>query len=100
MNQRLAYVYGLVDPLTDEVRYVGVTAHPKPRVKDHFRRPLPSIRDWLRGLPVEPKLQVLDRVPWRHRFEAERTWIREYSATVLNQNAHSTGGPLHHPISQ
>ncbi len=91
----MAIIYGLFDPRTGALRYVGKAADPEVRLREHLLRARKGGRVhldcWLRLLLHEetaPQMQVLERVPedvaWQDR---ERFWIsyyRERGADLLN----------------
>lgn len=78
------YIYGLVCPVSDEVRYIGKSEEPKKRLVAHIGGALRSEYNhhtarWIRKvarLGLQLKLVILDEVPesadWRER---EREWI-------------------------
>lgn len=89
-ESRVAYVYGLVDPRTELVRYVGCTFWPTQRLSSHVRagkRTLATGGDspvrvnvWLAELlaaGLRPRLTVLQAV--RHQiflpYKQEQQWI-------------------------
>jgi len=59
-------VYELIDPRTDETRYIGATVHPDKRLEQHKKDPVnPDLGAWLDELEasgLEPELNVLKRV--------------------------------------
>lgn len=73
-------VYALLEPETQKPRYVGHSADPARRLKEHWRRRAyapyvadnPAFSAWLRSLDGPPELQVLEVAPYEDRFEAER----------------------------
>lgn len=80
----LTYVYGLIDPRTDAIRYVGITNHDvNERLRNHFE----SIREknntshrkmWLLSLKrigLKPTIIVLDEVPPEIGGVCESNWI-------------------------
>ena len=76
------FIYALCDPETREVRYVGQTVHrPEARMLGHlasarYSRTLKAAR-WIRSLPCEPLVRVLERdVPRADLAAREREWIR------------------------
>ena len=65
----IVYIYGLLDPRTDELRYVGKSINPRTRIRKHLseRYNHNSYKDrWIRKLMddgVKPKLLIIDVVP-------------------------------------
>jgi hypothetical protein len=79
-------IYGLYDPDTDELRYVGKANNAKKRLKTHvfergYRRP---VNKWVKSL-VEagkaPVMKILETVAHEQWEEAERRLIAEYRKT-------------------
>jgi hypothetical protein len=71
------FIYGLADPGTMTVRYVGKSANPKARFSSHLSGQSYRLRHWLRSLNgVKPRLLILLRVePGEDCSEAERALI-------------------------
>ena len=75
-----AAIYALLDPGTRIPRYVGHSADPARRLKEHWRRRAyapyaednPKFSAWLCSLDGPPELEILQVVPYEDRFEAER----------------------------
>lgn len=67
MKQETIYIYGLVDPRTDEVRYIGKTNNPKRRLQCHIDRARQRVsnnhkNNWIRkllSLGMRPQIKVL-----------------------------------------
>lgn len=81
-------IYGLFDPRTTALRYVGMSKVGPARARDHLRpshmRRRTASACWVRALAaagLRPASVVLEYVPTRHELpEAERRWIRECRA--------------------
>jgi hypothetical protein len=79
------YIYGLVDPRTQEVRYVGASVQPWRRRSEHLWEARSTSTTpkavWLRDLleaGLEPELRILaqtTRAAWR---EVEEAWIDRF----------------------
>lgn len=82
MGEKLPVIYGLTDPRTGEVRYIGKANDAAARLKGHLRetrRRRTPLYDWMRKLAdqrIAPGLVVLETCDgdWR---EAERRLIAE-----------------------
>ena len=76
------YVYGLQCPVTELIRYVGVSSRPERRLREHLsfmgRYCNHRIYPWfksLRDIGVKPKLILLsDAMPKRDALRLERQW--------------------------
>jgi len=76
-----SFIYGLIDPRTDEVRYIGKSIRPLERLRNHINEPKTNCHrsHWIQGLKkegLEPEIIIFESVwgewPWQ---EAERFWI-------------------------
>lgn len=79
-------VYVLIDPLTEEIRYVGWTRHPlTERLRGHLRERKSSHRvHWLQSLRqqgLRPRIQLVQEVPEGQWVEAERYWIAFFKSS-------------------
>jgi hypothetical protein len=96
---RMYYVYGLVDPVSHLVRYVGLTTRPiEERYRFHCKgwgKESPTAA-WVRSLPYPPILVVLEaaeempvtlagRRVVRASDLAETKWIKRFRRTVINK---------------
>jgi len=100
-------VYGLTDPRTDQVRYVGITLKdPKARLRGHLdlgSSGSSAKKEWIRklkGLGLKPKVRVLERReiiisdsgtdhPPPEAKEIEKEWIskmQERGCDLTNSN--------------
>lgn len=86
------YVYALRDPISDEVRYIGITENIKVRFRQHLN---PSINGehirWISGLQAEgliPSLKILEQCENEIDARArEKHWVEYYKdqgATLTN----------------
>lgn len=85
------YIYGLLDPRTGLVRYVGKARNPKRRLTEHWkrwRRAKPSHKNnWLNvlhALDIKPRVVIL------HRSTTE-TWQRDEAAFIAEYRAYKQG---------
>jgi hypothetical protein len=80
-----AYIYGLVDPITEFVRYVGKAYNPKRRRQAHMNpsslKPKTRKNHWIKsllGAGRKPELILLEQVKECEWEDAERRWIAHY----------------------
>ncbi|MDE2102413.1 MAG: GIY-YIG nuclease family protein [Patescibacteria group bacterium] len=86
------FVYALLDPITDDVRYIGSSVNPSNRFQSHYRGSHNRrVRAWfkeLRSIGQRPRLVTLADVRgWRAANRLENVYIFEYSrngAELLN----------------
>lgn len=93
----MVHVYVLCDPMTDEVRYVGITSRPKMRLWHHVNgRASTRCKRWIRGLKErgrEPKMQVLLSVGSRAlAYDVEKLVIAKFKAAGARLTNVSEGG--------
>jgi hypothetical protein len=77
----VAYIYGLVDPETEQIRYIGKSIRPAERLENHINEPPSNCHrsHWLQKLKragLRPGIVIIESVvgawPWQ---ESERFWI-------------------------
>lgn len=94
------YVYGLIDPATHAIRYVGQTKRsPEPRIRQHRLGHVATTAGWVRSLP-EPPLYVLLETGINSRVQvgtrsrpvytsaatvAETKWIKRFRHHLINR---------------
>lgn len=96
---RIWYIYALIDPRTNDVRYVGTTVRPNDRLRCHIKdceRETTHKAHWicqLLALDLRPIMQILDQGAG-HQFsvEAEQRWIAHYRTAGARLTNHSDGG--------
>lgn len=74
-------IYALLDPRSEEIRYVGKSVNPRKRIRSHSQRKgvNPHKDNWIGTLAedgLEPKLLILEIVQGDTWEECERWWIR------------------------
>jgi hypothetical protein len=93
------YIYGLVDPRTGEVRYIGKSDNPRYRLTHHCRNRLYTVKGkWIKELielGTKPDLCIFECVDFDKWEEREKWWIRFYldnGVDLLNSNLGGSGG--------
>jgi hypothetical protein len=85
-------IYALIDPRTDEIRYVGKTTQRSDvRLRQHFENPTNrNMRQWFKSLGFDglaPKIRLITCCPlavWEREESRWIRWARERGARLLN----------------
>lgn len=96
----IVYIYAIVDPRTDEVRYVGKTTAPPRRFRDHICLARSGLAEyyssrWMREIlsdnkrPILKILQACAEENWQDR---ERYWIEFYKSKGCSLTNLTDGG--------
>lgn len=92
------YIYGLCDPRTNEIKYVGKAYHPQSRLATHISS-APTKEDkngkWvfeLSNASEKPYMIILDIVPIKEGVAAEKYWIDYISQRQELLNEATPGG--------
>lgn len=80
---RPVYIYALVDPRTQEIRYIGQSVNPEKRLRDgHLCKPYIDAKSyknhWLKeliALGLRPTIAILETTDEEHYEEREQFWI-------------------------
>jgi hypothetical protein len=90
------FIYGLIDPRTDEIRYVGKANNLEQRFQSHqYDKSSTRKARWIRSLAkkeLTPKIMPLESTDKENWEEAEQWWIayfRQMNCDLLN---HTDGG--------
>lgn len=54
------YIYGLLDPVSREVRYIGMTNNPYRRLGQHLDLKEATTKKWIKSLSREPSMKILN----------------------------------------
>lgn len=97
LMENTRYIYGLVCPLTDEVKYVGATKNTYKRFCSHISKTkgTPEKRNWIQKLAnagLRPTLEILDVVDSGDWEFWERHYISLYHSWGFNLLNKSFGG--------
>lgn len=101
------FIYGLVDPRTGELRYIGHSYDPAVRLQTHANKGSGEnrkLRDWISELQagrLRPNVRVMERVDEREFvLEREFRWIvkgMRDGLSLLNAEAHTGNNPQRNP---
>jgi len=82
VKMKTVYIYGLEDPTTDEIRYVGKTTNLKNRYYQHVSN-CDDVnhhkKNWIQGLKnkgLKPKLIILEKTDEKRWEKREKYWIK------------------------
>ena len=98
---KVVYIYALIDPETQEIRYIGKSVHPEARLQSHCNEKSNCHRShWLQSLKqkgLKPSMMIIQEIigdwPWQ---EAERYWIayaKHYGNRLTNNTSGGDGVP-------
>ncbi len=92
-------IYILIDPETNEVRYVGKTTNLKKRLNRHLNESKKSTsshkKAWIKGLlkkGLEPQIQIIDEVKGDEWRFWEKYWIEQMKSWEFNLTNETDGG--------
>ena len=95
------YVYGLCDPITQQLRYIGKSNNLKKRYQSHIRyRDKSHLTSWIKQLITikkMPEMFLIEEVPIKEWQEAERFWISYFKyigADLVNMLPGGLGGAV------
>lgn len=80
-EQREVFIYGLMDPTTEEIRYIGKSVEPETRFRSHCNDNRVGIYNsrWIQKLArqgLSPRLEILEIIPPGGDWQgAEKRWI-------------------------
>lgn len=92
------YIYALIDPRDNQVRYIGKANNPEDRYKNHFnsaRDKNTHKRNWINNVRkdgLRPELLILDEVPIDNWQYWERFYISLYKTFGFILLNYTTGG--------
>lgn len=93
---KTTFIYGLSDPRTDKVRYIGKSNNPKKRYNRHLSlKGISHKNSWISQLKSEgylPTLEIIDEVSKREWQYWERFWIHQFECWGFNLTNMTKGG--------
>lgn len=97
MKTDIAYIYALIDPRDESIRYIGKTINPKSRMSCHISECKKSDRNyrlnWVRNLlsnGLHPKMKILKICSLSDFIQWESFYIEMYQSDLLT-NGDTTG---------
>ncbi len=91
-KKKIYFIYGLYEPDSDILRYVGKTTNPDARLANHFSNPPnQDMMLWfqdLRSIGKKPEIRIIETVRYQAN-KREQFWIRKASedgCELLNYN--------------
>lgn len=98
MKEYEAFIYCLIDPRTNQIRYIGKAKNPSDRYRNHInssRDKNTHKRNWINNMRkegVRPELLILDSVSSKEWIFWERFYIGLYRSYGFNLVNHTEGG--------
>ena len=90
---RIAYIYALCDPDTEEVRYIGKSTRITIRPREHLHDKGTTRKcRWIASLSVPPVLKILESVSLDEWEEAEKRQIKLHREMGCDLTNHTDGG--------
>jgi hypothetical protein len=84
---KTTFIYKLIDPNTNEVKYIGKSDHPRKRLDYHLRTSIDTSeikKCWINSLlrnSQKPLMEIIEEVSYNEWMEKEEYWIRHYAKT-------------------
>ena len=81
--EKISYIYGLEDPITKEIRYIGKSINPDRRFKSHIyesRKKKTHKQCWINKLLENgstPNLLILEKCVGEEWIEMEKSYIKK-----------------------
>jgi hypothetical protein len=95
------FIYGLEDPITKEIRYIGKTINTKNRYYQHvcnFDNTNPHKKNWISLLKkqgLKPNLVIIEKTNEKNWEKRERYWIKTGLELGWKLTNISAGGSVH-----
>ena len=107
MKNKNIFIYGLVDPRNNKVKYIGWTINTKNRYKKHlspYRLKKNSHKNnWIKqllSLGLSPVMKIIEMVSDDEKFDREKYWISFYGRENLTNSTDGGDGALGHRHSK
>lgn len=97
MIENKVYIYALIDPDTNNIRYIGKTIYPQLRYSEHLNKKCSNKHkdNWIALLkknnkvPIFKIMEVINSDDWKER---EKYYIKLYKNTLVNLSEGGNGG--------
>lgn len=93
---KTTFIYALIDPNTQQIRYIGKSNDPTMRLYRHLREKQHTYKNmWIKSLKdkgLTPEIQIIEEVLIEQWQERERYWIAFYRAQGLDIANGTDGG--------
>ena len=107
MSNSTSFIYALIDPFTNKVRYIGKSTNPQKRFNTHLNtNDGTHCHNWINGLlnaDAQPILEVIEEAENSIINELEQFWIAEYKrlgAKLTNLTPGGDGYPVGWKMSE
>lgn len=104
--EKKIYIYGLCDPDTDEIRYVGLATTGLDRIIQHYETSInlkkcTAVKSWIKSLKIQNKMFKVIYLEYfekdgKHLDEAEIFWIGYFKMLGANLLNHDFGGRMNY----
>jgi len=96
LNPETTFIYALIDPRTDKIRYVGKSNNPQKRLCSHLSKTIDTPKGrWiteLKELSLQPIMEILEEVAADDWSDKEKQWIRKLTTEGCNLTNRNPGG--------
>lgn len=82
--KKYTYIYALLDPITNEIRYIGKSNNPKKRINNHIyesKKLTTHKANWIKSLikkNLKPKIKIIEKVLYNEWEKKEKYYILKY----------------------
>jgi len=99
---RYNYIYALIDPRTNKVKYIGRSSNPQERWLAHFSEKTNEKKyKWMQELKAAnliPEIKILERCEYKDSSIKELVWIKKHKDTILNLKTEYKGNGSSLPV--
>lgn len=97
---RKTFIYALIDPRDEQIKYVGKSDNPEGRLAVHIKRKVYKVGSWIKSLEklsLIPRVEILDEVEYSEWPFWEKFWIclvKSWGFELKNISPGGDGGKL------